>query len=262
MPLAERSAAQALQINPNLGEAYVTLADVTLFYRWDWSGARQRYERGIQLNPSNPTAHHYYAYYLAAAGEHEQALIENDLAHASDPYSIIILVWKAVLLRLAGRYAEAVSMCHKALVIDPHYVLAHWALGLACEQLHDYDQATAEIEKAVWLSGGNPGMLSALGHVQGVSGRCDEAMRTAQHLMALSEKRYVSAFDLAMVQVGLRNTDECIKLFQKAGEERSNWIVTLPQEPRTRHLLSNSRFRRMLKNQSCCGIWDAAPGAS
>jgi TolB-like protein len=252
MPLAKQAVTRALHLNPNLGEAHVTLADVTLFYDWDWEKAKLSYERAILLNPSNSTAHHYYAYSLAAAGQYEEAMVESNVAHACDPYSLIIPVWKAIMLRLAGNYEEAVASCRKALQMDPHFVLAHWGLGLAYEQMNEFDKAAAEFQEAVWLSGGNPGMLCALGHLQGVAGQRAAAESTLQRLIALSEKRYIPAYDLAMVHVGLRNIDEAIRLFHKAIEERSNWIVTLPQEPRTRFMQEHPQFRRLLEVHACC----------
>jgi TolB-like protein len=252
MPLAKQAVTRALQLNPNLGEAHVTLADVTLFYDWDWEKAKLCYERAILLNPSNSTAHHYYAYSLAAAGRYDEAMVESDVAHACDPYSLIIPVWKAVLLRLAGNYEEALVSCRTVLQMDPHYVLAHWAIGLVHEQMRDFDKAATEFEEAVWLSGGNPGMLCALGHLQAVTGQRTAALRTLERLIALSEKRYVPAYDLAMVHVGLRNIDEALRLFHKAIDERSNWIVTLPQEPRTTFLHKLPQFRHLLETHACC----------
>lgn len=45
------SSAKAIQLDPNLAEAHVSLADVLLHFDRDWQGADCEYRRAIQCNP-------------------------------------------------------------------------------------------------------------------------------------------------------------------------------------------------------------------
>ena len=179
-------------------------------------------------------------------GQHDRSLGEIRLACSYDPHSLIIRVWKGISLRLAGRSEEALKVCLKTLDQDPHFSLAHWVLGLAYQETGDLRLALAEFESAAQLSGTNPAMLSALGHVQAFSGKRKQALETLRRLQMLSAKRYVAAYDIAMVCVGLREEEEALTFFEKAFEERSTWVVTLPVEPRVAALKRNTRFMALV----------------
>ena len=120
------------------------LGDVACFYDWDWDTANQEYQRALTLDPSYATTHHFYGYFLAAIGQHTGALAEAELAHAYDPHSMIIAVWKGILLRLAGQFDDAIEYCQKTTRKDPQYTLAHWALGLAYEAAGEFKLGGAD----------------------------------------------------------------------------------------------------------------------
>lgn len=246
MPLGKAAALRALEINSSLGEAHACLAEITSFYEWDWPAAKEEYELALSLNPSYATAHHYYGYYLAVTGQHERALIEISLAHSYDPHSLVIPVWEGISLRLAGQYQAAIDVCRQTLEKDSHFALAHWVLGLASQEAGDFNVALEEFEIAVRLSGANPAMLSALGHAQAIGGHRSRALQTLRELRTLAAKRYVAAYDIAMVYLGLDDSEEALRYFDKAIQERSTWVVTLPVEPRVKPLKNNERFRSLV----------------
>lgn len=247
MPLAKAAALRALEINPELGEAHACLADVSSFYDWDWDTANQEYQRALALNPSYATAHHFYGYFLAAIGEGARALAEIELAHAYDPHSTIISVWNGILLRLAGNYEDAIEVCLETTERDPQYVLAHWALGLSYEAAGDMKLASSEFELAAALSGRSPGMLAALAHNYGVQGQTQRATEILKQLHALSAQRYVAAYDLATVYLGIGDEEQALHYLDKAFQERSPWIVTLPAEPRVRYLKASVFFQSLIR---------------
>lgn len=247
MPLAKLAAMRALEINPQLGEAHAALGDIKLSYDWEWDGAKAEYELATALNPSYATAHHFHGYCLAAMGDYDQGISKLELAREFDPHSVVIRVWKAIILRLAGRPEEAVIACRDALKLDSNFVLAHWAMGLAYEQTEQFRKAQVEFELAVRLSGRNPGMLSSFGHAQALSGGKDKAEQILEQLLALSEKRYVPAYDLAILHVGLGNKGEALKCLEKAFAERCSWLITLQLEPRLAPLRSSKDFKSLFE---------------
>ena len=247
MPLAKAAALRALEINPELGEAHACLADVSSFYDWDWDKANQEYQHALALNPSYATAHHFYGYFLAAIGEGTHALTEIELARAYDPHSMIISVWNGILLRLAGSYEEAIEVCLETTERDPQFVLAHWALGLCYEAAGDMKSASSEFEMAAALSGRSPGMLAALAHNYGIQRQTEHATEILKQLHALSAQRYVAAYDLAIVYLGIGDQEQALYYLDKAFRERSPWIVTLPTEPRVQHLKASVFFQSLIR---------------
>jgi TolB-like protein/Flp pilus assembly protein TadD len=257
MPLAKAAAMRALEINPQLGEAHAALGDIKFSYEWEWEAAKAEYELATALNPSYATAHHFYGYCLAAMGDHDHAIAKLELAREFDPHSVVIRVWKAIILRLADRPNDAIAACRDALKVDANFVLAHWAMGLAYEQQEQFRKASTELELAVRLSGRNPGMLSSLGHAQAMGGNRRKAEQTLEQLLALSEKRYVPAYDLAIVYVGLGNKIEALKCLDKAVAERCSWLVTLPLEPRLSPLRQCNELKRLSEQLSIPSVRSA-----
>ena len=56
--LSKEVARRALEIDPNLGEAYATLEFNSYFFKWNWKQADQEFQRALELNPNYATAHH------------------------------------------------------------------------------------------------------------------------------------------------------------------------------------------------------------
>ena len=82
--LAKREAQRALQLNPDLPDAYTALADVSFYYEWDWVGAEASYRQALALAPSDARARSQYARMLSAAGRTAEASAEARAA--ADPW--------------------------------------------------------------------------------------------------------------------------------------------------------------------------------
>jgi TolB-like protein len=59
MRKAKTAASRALEIDPRLAEAHVSLGSVAGLYEWKWPEAEHHFRRALELNPSYPTAHHW-----------------------------------------------------------------------------------------------------------------------------------------------------------------------------------------------------------
>jgi tetratricopeptide (TPR) repeat protein len=107
--------------------------------------------------------------------------------------------------------------------------------------------ASSEFELAAALSGRSPGMLAALAHNYGVQGQTQRATEILKQLHALSAQRYVAAYDLATVYLGIGDEEQTLHYLDKAFQERSPWIVTLPAEPRVRCLKASVFFQSLIR---------------
>ena len=76
MPKAKAAALKALELDPTLGKAHVSLAIVLLSYDWDFPAAEKEFKRAIELNPGYPSADSWYAVHLSAMGRLEEAIVE------------------------------------------------------------------------------------------------------------------------------------------------------------------------------------------
>ena len=75
----------AFALDPQLGEAYVSLGMVQLFWDWDWPAAEQSLRRAVALNPNDPHAWHHLANCLRATNRLAEAVAAEERSVALDP---------------------------------------------------------------------------------------------------------------------------------------------------------------------------------
>jgi tetratricopeptide (TPR) repeat protein len=105
-----------------------------------------------------------------------------------------------------------------------------------------YAEAIEELLKATEKAGEMTFAQAALGHAYALSGATAEAHRILNDLRALAQRKYVPAYDMATVYVGLGNTNEAFLWLDRAYHERSGWLAYLGVEPRLDPLRSDPRF--------------------
>ena len=78
-------------------------------------------------------------------------------------------------------------------------------------------------------------------------GQRAEAEKRLRELQALSKSRYVPAYDVAAVYMGLGDKIRGLEWLEKAYEERSTWIIWIKIEPYFEALHDQPRFHALLR---------------
>jgi Flp pilus assembly protein TadD len=107
--------------------------------------------------------------------------------------------------------------------------------------------APAAYEEAVRLSPGEPLAVAFLAHALALAGRADDARRRLAELIEVRARRYVSAYDLAVIHAGLGEVDAAVDRLERGHQERTHWMALLGVDPRLDPLRSNPRFARLLE---------------
>jgi len=111
--LAEDAANQALEINPNNSEALAVMADIAFDTCENVTGTRLL-EKAIAANPTDPTAHHWYAIRLGEYGKMKKALEEIQTATRIDPLISAVIASEAYIQIAMGNYLQAEELAQKA----------------------------------------------------------------------------------------------------------------------------------------------------
>jgi TolB-like protein/Flp pilus assembly protein TadD len=253
VPKARAAALKALELDDRLAEAHATSGAINLFYDMDWAGAEQEFKRAIALNPGYATAHHWYGLELGWAGRVPEATAELQRAEQLDPLSAIISMNLAWTSYLAGDYQRAIDKLHQTLEIDRDFWATYWDLGECKLALGRSADAILDFRKAVDLSGGSTGAIAMLGYTYGIIGERVKARNVLYELKKMSQTRYVSPADLAMVEFGLGNKDRGFGLLKKAYEQLSRFMVTLKTEVSLDRWRSDPRFQDLLRRMNLSG---------
>ena len=246
-PKAKTAALRALQIDANLGEGHTALAAALWLHDWDWQEARAEFTRSLALNPAYPTGNHWYAEYLMTMGLHAEAIARMKSSQELDPLSLIISVAIGWAYYMGRQYEEADRQLRRTIELEPNYPVTYWILGQLLRKLGRYDEAIAEGEKGVKLSGGSPLMRAALAHTLAVAGKRSAATQILDDLVKLAQQKYVSAYFFAGIHAGLGETERAIEYLEKGYEERSHWLIYLHLDPGMDTLCSNMRFQDLLR---------------
>jgi TolB-like protein/Tfp pilus assembly protein PilF/predicted Ser/Thr protein kinase len=247
MPKAKAAAAKALQIDPNLAEAHISLGYASFTYDWDWPAATRHFDEAIALNREAVMNHSYYPFYLTVAGRYEEAMSTAKRASDHDPVSASVSHTLAVQLALARRFDDAIQECRRTIELDANFAVAYDVLGGLLAAKGMYREALPVIEKAVALNRGAAMSLANLGYVRARLGDRAEARRVLEQLEAASKVRYTPALAFAVVQVGLGEKDQAFAWLDKAYDERFNRLAYLRREAVWDALRPDPRFKELVR---------------
>ena len=76
MPLAERAARKAIELDPELAEAHAAIGFIDLLYHWNRAEAERELRKAIELNPNYSTAYLNYGLLLLTESHFEDALMQ------------------------------------------------------------------------------------------------------------------------------------------------------------------------------------------
>ncbi len=241
-PRAKAAANRALELDPQLAEAHVSLAFQHAFHDWDWERAEAAFLRALELKPNYATGHQWYAEFLVMHRRDEEAIAEARRARELDPLSTVLATSHADVLYFCGRAAEAAAMLRTILTVDPSFVHGHTDLGRACSILGLHDEAIASFRTAARLREIEPELIPGLGYAYAAAGRADEARRVLARLEAHRKGQFVSPAGIAMIHVALGEHDRAFEWLDRAFAERDSALVWLRGNPRLDPIRDDPRF--------------------
>jgi TolB-like protein/Tfp pilus assembly protein PilF len=249
LPKALEAARKAVELDDTLCEAHTSLARA-LASDLQLAAASPEFKRAIELNPNYATAHQWFGEYLQSQGHLEEALSELKRAEELDPLSLIINSVLGFALDTVGKSDEAIAQLHKTIEIDPNFGNAHGQLGNVLEHRGRLREAVAEYEKGFNSVGSDPIDLADLAAAYSLAGRKAEAQQLWEKLKSLSERQYVPAYSMAVVQLAFGDKDEAIRLLEKSYEDRApfdsadlGWILV---DHRLDPVRSDPRFKKLI----------------
>ncbi len=219
-PKAKANAAKALELDETVAAAHNALAAIHILYDWDWAAAEAACGRALQLSPRDATTRTHLADYMSIRARHDEAIAEFNRALELDPISPMRRGFFGLLFYRARRYDECIAQCERALEFDPNYANAFWFMALSLEQKGQLTESIAKLEKAVSLSAGGTHYRALLGRAYALAGAEMKAQNIVDELKTLSQRTYVSPFDIAVVYVGLGDLNSTFQWLEEAYQQR------------------------------------------
>jgi TolB-like protein/Tfp pilus assembly protein PilF len=248
MPKALAAAHKAVELDDSLAEARTSLARA-LASDLQLSAAMSEFKRAIELNPSYATAHQWFGECLQSQGRVEEGLAELKRAQEVDPLSLVNNALVGFALETVGKSKEAIAQLRKTIEMDPNFANTHGLLGNVLENQGQLKEAVVEYEKSYSL-GADPIAAAQLARAYFLVGRKAEAQQLWDKLKALSERQYVPAYSLALVQLAFGDKNAAIRSLKKSYQDHApfdsvdlGWILI---DHRLDDLRTDPRFKQLI----------------
>src|SRR5438445_2610853 len=244
--LAKQYARKALELDETVAEAHASLAWSVFIYRWGWEAAGQEFRRAVELDPRYATAHQWYAFWFAAHGRLEEALVEAHTALELDPASVSIRRTVGWLCYYARRYDQARYHLARAIAMNPTAAETYRILGLVFAYQGDWAEAERVLREGMTLPGAATYTTAALGYVLARTGKRAEAEGLLADLEAQRRVDYVSPVAFATLYIGLDDPQHALDWMERALEERRGWLAYLRVNPLLDPLRGEPRFQALI----------------
>ncbi len=246
---ANENLARAIELNPNLADAYTTRGLIQTAHEWKWEDAEQSFLKAIDLAPNSSNAHHRYAMLLLKLRRFDEAETTMLRAKQLDPTSPGINMNLGVIYYFSKRYDAAVAQLKKTIALDtafspPHWYLArcYWMMGSLAESREAYVNAAksaGDMETA------------ALIERQQASDEPDAFIRDMLRNWAdkVSDTG-INAHDLAILNALAQNREETLKWLERSVEVRHPWAGSIDAEPEFDFVRDDPRFEKILRRMN------------
>jgi serine/threonine protein kinase/tetratricopeptide (TPR) repeat protein len=241
-PQAKAAAARALELNPQSGEAYTSLAYPTLWFDWNLEEAERLFRRAIDLHPRYSQAHLWFTNLLLATDRFEEAEAEAQTARILDPHSNVAIAFVGWHPYWQSRFEDSYRALKMAIDLIPNFGPAYYWMALTCSRLGRDGEAMAALSRCLETLGRTPMVLGALGMAHALAGRGVDARGVLSELAALTTHRYVGRYYPAQVRVALGDLEDALTDLEAAIEEPVHWLAQIHLDPSLAALRGHPRF--------------------
>jgi TolB-like protein/Tfp pilus assembly protein PilF len=247
-PKVKEAALKALDLDPTLAEAHVSLGLAATCYDWDREAAKKHFEKALELNPNSVSAHQWIEWYLTfMEAEYEKGITHLERVQELDPlnpYAKARLGWMHYYMR---DFDRAIELFQEQVEFDPNNPLGYVGLVEAYYNKGLYDEAIVEYEKVYDPELGSVDGKVTLVTLHAAAGKKDKALEILSELEEPISKGYLSPFTIAEVYMGLGDMDKTFEWLEKAYEERELNLIYITVPTPFDALSPDPRYKQLLK---------------
>jgi TolB-like protein/DNA-binding winged helix-turn-helix (wHTH) protein len=120
LPKGKAAAKKALDLDDQLPSAHFVMGAAHTG-EWRWQDAEREFRRGLELDPNDALGRQWYSNYLLTLGRFQEAIHEQELARAADPFSPLINANLAKAYYYSRQFDHAITQAQETLKLDPKY---------------------------------------------------------------------------------------------------------------------------------------------
>jgi len=240
MERARSAARRALELDAQIPESHIALANLDLNYFWNFPEAEEEIQKALALDANSAYAHEVSCWIKVSMGRTQEGLAECRRAVELDPLSEQSNLSLAFEYYWARNYDHAIEQANKTLAMGPANGQAILALAVAYAQKGNYKQAMEAWIEAERLSG-HEAHAEELKQIYDHSGYPGYLRQVAKDLEASSRPYYAAG-----VYAMLGDKDAAFAALEKIFAERAG-VRNMKVDPALDNLRSDPRFASVLR---------------
>ena len=211
---ARHHADAALEIDPELADAYASLGLIHLFADRDWTAAEDNFRRALTLNPNDSAAHHFYVLFLMARGRDQEVGEALRRAAELDPLSPVVNLNLGYIAARAGHPAEALQCFQKAQALAPDLAIVYLYFSDLYRQQGKGDLDFLSFRKALELR--FPEIMPAVDAAYKKDGRKAALQTAAEALEKRAQTELLPPEDIARVYAEMGDRGRTLDFLEKS----------------------------------------------
>jgi serine/threonine protein kinase/Tol biopolymer transport system component/tetratricopeptide (TPR) repeat protein len=246
---AKDSACKAIQIDPTLAAAHVSLAVSLWVLDGALEDAEEHFHLAITRNPDYPDAHFWFGMLNGCRNRPELAIACLERACRLSSQSPSSVTGLAGIYYNARQYDKAIQILNEAIRAGKVSPMCRELLSSCYLRTGQLTEALSEANNAVKLSDGNVSSLCALAYAEAANGRQDRSIEIASQVEKQAAKRYLSGYYRASTQLAAGDKDQCLQLLEKAVLARDWMTWWLAVGPEWDPVRDDPRFQRLISGE-------------
>jgi serine/threonine-protein kinase len=246
-PRAKSAAERALQRDPGLADAMVSIGKVLCWHEWKFSEGVRSMEHAVALSPNNAEAHWVLGTALPLVGRLPEAIVQMRRALELDPLRVEYFGWATRLLLYAGDCDAAITQGAETFEIDENYGRGFVFVGSAHLAKGDAKLALDWFQRGQSLDTAVRSYDAMIVRALAVLDRREEAEEILARLEAESRQHYVRAEYLAMGHAAVGNLDCAFEALERAYQARSAGLIYLHLDPGYEPLRRDPRYKELIQ---------------
>ena len=256
LPKAREAALKALEFDPTLADAHVSLGLVAACYDWDRQAANKHFKKALDLNPNSISAHLFIEIYLSLLeAKYKESIDHLERAQELDPLNLHVKSRLGFVYYYSRDFDRAIEQFKEIVAFDPNNPFGHLGLMEVFGIKGRYDEALAEGQKLLESGMRAVAVVGSLGAWYGFAGKKDKALELLSELKARSNQGYVSSFWIAAIYMGLGEMDKAFERLEKAYGERDGNLIYITAPAPFDAFSPDPRYKPLLKKMGLEDLW-------
>lgn len=247
LPQAKTAAEKAIELDPNLSEAYVSLAWIKFRYDWDWVGAEKDFKKAIELNPNNAQAYQWYGELLSCIRRDDEAIAAYQKARDLEPFNLLMIWNLAKGYHDIGQFDKAISEVKKVYEMDKTFRRTYRILRQSYEAKKMYPEAFEIAVQEMELNKTSAEKIESFRKIYQSQGY--ETANKIRLQTELKEDKNLNASLKAVYYRSLNDKENMLYWLEEAYKEKQSGVLYL-KLANYDFMKDDSRFQELLRKMN------------